>query len=225
MNKLTTIKTITKAAPLALLAVVLSGSAFADPGDNNGKKGNRTQGSKLSLNVSTTCELVPRAGAQYDDYTNPVLIVETVVDSSDSGDDGIGASSVKSKKAQAVAKKGKNSRLIGEEKDLLPVDVDPDPVDGPAIVTYTQMFDVCDDYDDGYGTITEGLQPSDKGVSAVATLVVDDGENMTSFASQCENIDPYPETEEDEDGVDQSNFDIGTDAMPPYEYPVVCSNW
>ena len=33
--KLTTIK---KTAPLALLAVVLSGTAFAGPGENNGKK-------------------------------------------------------------------------------------------------------------------------------------------------------------------------------------------
>jgi hypothetical protein len=200
----------------------MSGSAFA--GNGNGK-GPRVQGAKLSLDVNTTCELVPRVGAEYDDYEDPILIVTTVVDASDSGDNGIGASSVMSKKAQAIAKKGRNSRLIGEEKDLLPVDVDPDPIDGPAIVTYTQMFNVCDDYDDGYGNITEGLQPSDKGVSAVATLVVDDGENMTSFASQCENIDPYPDTEEDEDGIDQSNFDIGTDALPPYQYPVSCSDW
>ena len=46
MNKLTTINTITKAAPLALLAVVMSGSAFAGPPDNN----------KASINVENLCE-------------------------------------------------------------------------------------------------------------------------------------------------------------------------
>ena len=90
MNKLTTINTIKKAAPLALLAVVMSGSAFA--GNGNGKgKGPRVQGAKLSVAVNTTCELVPRAGAEYDDFEDPVLLVTTVVDASDSGDNGIGA--------------------------------------------------------------------------------------------------------------------------------------
>jgi hypothetical protein len=51
MNKLTTINTIKKAAPLALLAVVMSGSAFAGP------KGERPAKSKLSINVENECVL------------------------------------------------------------------------------------------------------------------------------------------------------------------------
>ncbi len=49
MNKLTTINTIKKAAPLALLAVVMSGSAFAGP------KGERPKGPKLSIDVYNAC--------------------------------------------------------------------------------------------------------------------------------------------------------------------------
>ena len=49
MNKLTTINTIKKAAPLALLAVVMSGSAFAGP------KGERPTGPKLSIDVYNEC--------------------------------------------------------------------------------------------------------------------------------------------------------------------------
>jgi len=52
MNKLTTIKTIKKAAPLALLAVVMSGSAFAGPGNG---KGDRPKGPKLSIDVYNDC--------------------------------------------------------------------------------------------------------------------------------------------------------------------------
>jgi hypothetical protein len=49
MNKLTTISTITKAAPLALLAVVMSGNAFAGP------KGERPNGPKFSIDVVNEC--------------------------------------------------------------------------------------------------------------------------------------------------------------------------
>jgi hypothetical protein len=49
MNKLTTISTIKKAAPLALLAVVMSGSAFAGP------KGERPAKGKLSIDVYNAC--------------------------------------------------------------------------------------------------------------------------------------------------------------------------
>jgi hypothetical protein len=51
MNKLTTINTIKKAAPLALLAVVMSGSAFAGP------KGDRPAKAKLSIDVENECVL------------------------------------------------------------------------------------------------------------------------------------------------------------------------
>ena len=51
MNTLTTIKTITKAAPLALLAVAMSGSALAgNNGQNNGSdKGRKGEPQGLSL--------------------------------------------------------------------------------------------------------------------------------------------------------------------------------
>ena len=112
----------------------------------------------------------------------------------------------------------------------MPTNVDPDDPNADP-VTYTQYFDICDEYEDAYGEETRGLAPSDKAVSAVATIVVNDGENYTSFASKCENIDednPYTLdvdeslTPEDEDGIDQSNFDIGTGSD---QYPVVCSIW
>jgi hypothetical protein len=51
MNKLTTISTIKKAAPLALLAVVMSGSAFAGP------KGERPSGPKYSIDVENECSV------------------------------------------------------------------------------------------------------------------------------------------------------------------------
>jgi hypothetical protein len=69
MNKLTTIKTITKAAPLALLAVVMSGSAFA------GGKG--PQG---SINVFTECTL------QYDDGGAFLRAASTITDVSQDTD-------------------------------------------------------------------------------------------------------------------------------------------
>ena len=52
MNKLTTVKTITKAAPLALLAIVISGSASAGPpvGDPGSPKGE-----KLTIDVENHC--------------------------------------------------------------------------------------------------------------------------------------------------------------------------
>ncbi|HSN52665.1 MAG TPA: hypothetical protein VLS87_09050 [Woeseiaceae bacterium] len=53
MNKLTTMNTIKKSAPLALLAVVMSGSAFAGP---NGDPG-RPKGEKLSIDVENECVL------------------------------------------------------------------------------------------------------------------------------------------------------------------------
>lgn len=61
MNKLTTINTIKKAAPLALLAVVMSGSAFAGhkDGHDKGNPGGNDNGGFGSINAYNDCSIDP----------------------------------------------------------------------------------------------------------------------------------------------------------------------
>jgi hypothetical protein len=79
MNKLTTINTIKKAAPLALLAVVLSGSAFA--GGRNANTGG------ASIDMINKCEIADEEVKDY--YGNVIDVIKvlkvttTITDSSD----------------------------------------------------------------------------------------------------------------------------------------------
>jgi hypothetical protein len=78
MNRPTIINTIKKAAPLALLAVVMSGSALAGPPDKAGKpdKGGRPdKGGYGSIEVTNDCSLDPK--------TKEFVVHSTIEDASD----------------------------------------------------------------------------------------------------------------------------------------------
>jgi hypothetical protein len=157
MNKLTTINTIKKAAPLALLAVVLSGSAFAGPG-----KKDRPKGPKLSLDVYTLCKL------NADDYQDPFIEVTTTI-SDTSGDNGNDGMVILSQKAYAATKARGPFKTMSDEGVDLVEDSDPYTVD-----TYVAELHLCD----------MGLEPGDRAATAVSIVTVSDG---TQFSSKCEN--------------------------------------
>ena len=78
MNKLTTINTIKKAAPLALLAVVMSGSAFAGPG--KGPRGSVDVFSLCDVDVTTEGEWVFTVKADIQDASDDTSGFESVID-------------------------------------------------------------------------------------------------------------------------------------------------
>jgi len=179
MNKLTTISTIKKAAPLALLAVVLSGSAFAGPGKG---KGDREKGPKLSLDVHTLCKLDDTYPAA------PVLHVTTTITDS-SGDNGDGGMTITSKKAYPAFKFRGPFMAEGDGVELVEDD------DYYTVDTYVAELHLCD----------LGLQPREK-ATAVSIVEISDG---TKFSSNCENIFVDEDGDGiDDDGIDQSNIDL-----------------
>jgi hypothetical protein len=85
MNKLTTISTIKKAAPLALLAVVMSGSAFAGPGKGQGPKDkDPSGGAQASVDVFNLCEA--KEIYNYDTNTSDLMLVVKSSITNTSGD-------------------------------------------------------------------------------------------------------------------------------------------
>ncbi len=200
MNKLTTIKTITKAAPLALLAVVLSGSAFARHNDDHvpGPKNDKPQ---PSVEVVTSCSLCGSPGADgYDprDYINcdydesdPTLFVSATI-TDETGD--VVTPIVLELDVDATAtRKGRGPMW----HTILPAE----PIAGPSgDGTWDAQLKLCQ------------LDPTIDGAKAasaiVSVVVLNPDASKSVYSSRCENFDPDPETDEDEDGIDQSNFDI-----------------
>jgi hypothetical protein len=126
MNKLTTIETIKRAAPLALLAVVMSGSAFA--------KGPKKD-PQVSIDVFTLCDVVERY--DYDSQKNLQFFTATTTVSNTS-DDTPGSNPGASVDAQItkIEMQGKY-KTRGKETDL----------GGPVSQSYPIV--------DGYGNVIE----------------------------------------------------------------------
>ena len=204
MNKLTTIKTIKKAAPLALLAVVMSGSAFAGPGKGNGPKDKGPKGEpKASVSVVTSCSLCGYPSASgydpreyidciYDDPSNPTLYVSAKItdETGDVYDPIMLELDVDANLTRKDAGGGPNAWTNVAEKSI----------DAPSNGTWDTTFDLC---------VEDPTIGGAKAASAIVNVVVTEGDaSKAVYSSRCENFDPYPDTEEDEDGIDQSDFDI-----------------
>jgi hypothetical protein len=184
MSKLTTIKTIKKAAPLALLAVVMSGSAFAGPGKG---KGDRPKGAKLSLDVENVCEL-----ANPFNPNDPVLNLTVTIDDV-SDDNGTGGGTITARTAQASVKdKGKMFDLIGPVVDLTP--------EGDV---WTAELHLCagDAADDA---LVENARAAN---SLVSIEVLNGDGSSTTFSTMCD--DPYTDYDMDgNDDADESDISI-----------------
>jgi hypothetical protein len=203
MNKLTTINTIKKAAPLALLAVVMSGSAFAGP------NGSRPTGPKLSIDVDNYC---------YFDANPRYLVIETTVTPSGSqvGDNG----GVFGTPMAQAAFRDEDCKFTPQGKEVCksagfvavgapkPMDEE-DPFDwssapgkDPSPDAYSTSIDLC------------AVNPdilSETVVNALVQVTVTDDDGATTWASACDDVwfdsddDPY---DDGEDRVDQSDLQL-----------------
>ncbi len=189
MNKLTTINTIKKAAPLALLAVAMSGSAFAGPDNGNGNgKGDRPKGPKLSLDIVNVCSLP-------DDFNpnDPVLNLKVTIDDV-SDDNGTGGGTILSRSAQAsVKKKGKMFDPVGPSV----------PLTDEGYVWTAELHLCAGDAED------DALVENAKAANSLVSIVVLNGDDSeTTFSTMCDN--PY--TDDNDDGMDdedESDISIG----------------
>lgn len=145
MNKLSTISTITKAAPLALLAVAMSGSAFA-----GGKGPNKDP--QASIDVYTVCSFEYYMNNEY----KPTLVVETTI--TDASDDTPVTPILGSKTVQAKQK----SR--GPMRDLLGAEID----EPAALGTTTEYIDLCADG-------PNPLDPMSTALGAEVTVILENG--------------------------------------------------
>lgn len=198
-----TLTTIKKTAPLALLAVAMSGSALAgNNGQNNGSDKGRKGEPQGSISVVTSCSLCGDPSAPgYDpanyvncDLTNPTLYVsaEIIDETGDlEPDASITLQFDVDASAQRRDKGGKDAWTgIGDASIDLP------SADG----TWDATFDLC------------ALDPTIDGAKAasgiVNVVVTNLDASKEAYSGSCENFDPDPSTAEDEDGIDQSNFNI-----------------
>lgn len=174
MNKLTTVKTITKAAPLALLAIVISGSASAGPpvGDPGSPKGE-----KLTIDVENHC--VPNGR---------FLDVTTTVTPSDSKK-GDGGAEIKTPTADAMFKsKLCEANKGGKQKcsvDFVPVGADHQGMHYAGAWIWTKSIDLCATKDDE--TISRET-PVDASISVPIDY---DDHSTTTWVSRCDDIDQY----------------------------------
>lgn len=181
MNKLTTISTIKKAAPLALLAVVMSGSAFAGPGKGQGPK-DKGDG-QASIDVYTVCEF----RHTMDGVWKPTFVVTTTI-TNESGDTPVepilGAKTVQAKQ-----------KSRGPMRDLLGAQID-----APASMgTTTEYIELCADG-------ANPLDPKSTALGAVVTVILENG-RKSEYGGRCEN--PYTDYNNDGyDDADESDIDI-----------------
>ena len=171
MNKLTTINTIKKAAPLALLAVVMSGSAFAGPGKGQGPKDkDPSAGAQASVNVFNLCDVVP----VYDDYGAVVdydlEVVTTITNTS--GDTPVDAL------LSEISVQGKQ-KSRGKPTNLGPANI---KIFDPAKAisdTYesTARIGICDELSDKY---------RDAGLGAEIEVTIDNSKFGT-FSGRCDD--------------------------------------
>ena len=202
MNKLTTINTIKKAAPLALLAVVMSGSAFAQGnGQNNGSDKGRKGEPQGSVRVVTSCSLCGDPSADgydpsnyvYCDLTDPKLYIsaEIIDETGDLPPDA--GLTLQFDVDAALLRRDKGGRDAWTTVDTTGIALPSG--DG----TWDADFDLCAD-----SSIVDA-----KGVTGKVNVIITNLDaSKEVYSAICENFDPYPYTEEDEDGIDQSNFDV-----------------
>ena len=190
MNKLTTINTIKKAAPLALLAVVMSGSAFAGPGENNGKKKeNRPTGSKISLDLVNICTL----------NTSDPRILDLKVSIADvSGTepgDGAGTAMFPPTAQASVKKSGPVFTPVGPVK----------PLSNAVGDGYWRVsLNLCDG-DENDDALVENAKAAN---SVVSIDVLNSNGETTTFSTMCDN--PYTDDNyDDQDDMDESDISIG----------------
>jgi hypothetical protein len=205
MNKLTIMNTITKSAPLALLTVVISSSAFAGPpvGDPA-----RPKGEKLGIEVENHC--VPNG--RYLDATTVTL------SDSKKGD---GGGEITTPTADAMFK-GRvcDTNKGGKEKcsiAFLPVGATDQDMYYAGSLKWTRSIDLCATKDDE----TLGKETA---VNALISVPVayDDG-STTTWVSNCDDIDRYEDYEwvmvGDQlvwmDVVDQSEVELETELVCP----------
>jgi hypothetical protein len=182
MNKLTTINTIKKAAPLALLAVVMSGSAFAGPGKGQGPK-DKGDG-QASIDVYTVCSFEYYMNYEY----KPTLVVETTI--TDASDDTPGVTPILGAKTVQAKQKSR-----GPERDLLGAQID----DPAALGTTTEYIELCADG-------VNPLDPNSTALGAVVTVILENG-RKSEYGGRCEN--PYTDYNNDGiDDADESDIDI-----------------
>ena len=212
MNRLTSIKTITKAAPLALLAVVMSGSAFAGP------QSDRPTGKKLSIDVNNYC---------YFDGNPRYLVIETTATASGSefGDNNgyivdfptVDAAFKANDDCKPVGKSGKQAcntyfKPVGDPKDMYEAGGFTWAADSTSPVVangWKKKLDLCDESSDIH---------SETAVNALVKVVVTDKDGSTTWASTCDDIwfdehddDPY------DDGVDRvDHSDLNLDEVGIY---------
>ena len=212
MNKLTTINTITKAAPLALLAVVMSGSAFAGKNDNPGKgKKGEPQG---SLDVVVTCSLCDPNNPYYDpknyvncsfDTSNPTMYVSAEIKDETGDFEPDETVVVPTIDVEAFGLRrdmgGKDAwtSLTGYEPAVAEI--------GAPLGKWETMLKPCE-LDDSISEQPGGA----KAISALVNVTITNLDaSKDTYSGQCENIivneDLYDGVE-DEDLVDQSNFNV-----------------
>jgi len=203
MNKLTIIM---KAAPLALLAVVMSGSAFAGPGNGNGPKDKGPKGEpQASVSVVTNCSLCDPDAYGYDpanyvncDYSksDPILYVSATI-----------------------------TDETGDVYDPITLQLDVDATglrrDKGGKDAWTGIGGEAMTYDSATGTwnvaklhlcqLDNNIDGAKAASAIVNVMVTNYNASKDIYSSRCENTivneDPYDGIE-DEDFVDQSNFDI-----------------
>jgi hypothetical protein len=212
MNKLTTISTIKKAAPLALLAVVMSGSAFAQgKGQNNGSDKGRKGEPQGSLSVVTTCSLCGDPSAP--DF-DPAKYVDCEFSKSDPA-------------LHVAAKITDETGDVYDPVDLgIEVDANVQRKDKGGPNSWVGIPDMTGAVSTSPGTWTTVLYPcrvdptinTAKAFSAIVNAeitAIDASRDI--YTSRCENIDAddptttdidESQTEADEDEIDQSDFDV-----------------
>ena len=165
MNKLTTIKTITKAAPLALLAVVLSGSAFAR-GPN--------QDPQASIDGYNECVY---SSIDMGGNPNPTLVVDVMVKNT-SGDTLVDAE-VSEVVVQGTKKtRGKPGNLGG----LNTTTFDP----AKKIDEYDEFVSVHKEYIDICSALTVSEKYMDVSLNAEIDVTVDNSRKGT-FSGKCDD--------------------------------------
>jgi hypothetical protein len=186
-----TLTTIKKTAPLALLAVMLSGTALAGKGENNGKNPRACppdeqcdkSGPKGSLDLTVHCRI-------NDDIYDPVISVDlTIIDASD--DEPLPEGTVIAPSAGAVRKNGGPTWYgFGSKQALV--------YDSVNEIWETDLH-LC------------WLDPSIedyKAASAVVNVTIENADySETTFSANCEEF--YEDGDGDGmDDMDNSNFNI-----------------
>ena len=203
MNKLTTISTIKKTAPLALLAVVMSGSAFAGPGKGPNKD------PQASIDAFNLCYL----DNQFNEDTGAYdlkLVVETSITNT-SGDTPVDAEFSQISVDATQKTRGKPDSLAGTTSTFDPAK----KIAQGATLVHTETFDVCSALLNPY---------QDTSLNAEIGIVIENAGGNGSFSGRCDDDlgtwcqvwDPVSETMVDEycEEEDESIVEVKAGSCP-----------